>query len=336
LTNPVLIFICTGFLFALAFSCQQKNSHKPTIVKVDLPDYFPPIPLPDDNPLSREKIELGKKLFFDPILSRHKDLSCSSCHLPALAFTDGKVKSINVGGEPTLRNAPSLLNIAYHPYFFMDGGNPTLESQLIAPIENPLEMDLPFPEAVNRVASDSEYIFLFKKVFDTTVSPFTLSRAIAAYERSLLSYNSPFDQYHYQKKENALSEKAKAGFKLFKSEEFACSSCHSGVLFTDFKFRNNGLKDNYEDDPGRGRITLKDEDIGKFKTPSLRNVALTAPYMHDGSLKTLDEVLMHYASGGSKHTNKDSLIKGFELTETDKELLIEFLKSLNDTSSYRQ
>ncbi len=335
ITNPVLVIGLTGFLFTAVFSCRQVGKPAATEIKTDLPDYFPSLPIPGDNPLTSGKIALGKKLFFDPVLSRHRDLSCASCHLPHLAFTDGQVKSINVGGVPTLRNSPSLFNVAYHPYYFMDGGNPTLESQLISPIENPLEMDLPFPEAIARVAADPEYIRLFKEVFEAKVSAYTLSRAIAAYERSLLSYSSSFDRFYYQGDDEAISADAKAGYKLFSSEKLACNSCHKGVLFTDFKFRHNGLKEDYSKDPGRGRITLKKEDEGKFKTPSLRNVALTAPFMHDGSLKNLEEVIRHYAAGGKQHFNKDSLIMGFEITEKEQRQLIAFLNSLTDTNSYK-
>ena len=333
--SPVKLIVLAGFLFSCQRISPTEKQETSGAIAVAVPDYFPPVPLAEDDTLTLKKIELGKRLFFDPILSRHRDLSCGSCHLPNLAFTDGKIKSINVGGEPTLRNSPSLLNVGYHPYFFMDGGNPTLESQMIGPIENHLEMDLPFPEAMQRVADDSTYIFLFQEAYNAKVSPFTLTHAIAAYERTLVSHNSPFDKWYYQKQENAISEDAKAGYALFTSDKLKCSSCHSGVLFTDFEFRNNGLKDDYGNDQGRGRITLKPEDEGKFKTPSLRNVALTAPFMHDGSLATLKEVIDHYASGGENHQNRDSMITGFEISEKEKQQLIQFLESLTDTSSHR-
>lgn len=341
-TIPLFEFKKLGFLLIPSFiflSACQKNSESSSqsdldaLVELSIP-YFPEMPVPLDKPITEKRIALGQKLFFDPILSRNNDISCATCHLPEYAFTDALDFSIGTEGRRTERNAPTLFNLAWHPYFFMDGGNPELESQILGPIENPNEMDLPFTEAMARVANHPEYPDLFEEAFGDGVSPITLSTAIATYERVLVSYNSPFDQYYYQSNKSALSEAAKRGLDLFLSNELNCSSCHALPLTTNFNFENNGLYTFYQD-AGRVRITEIAQDSGKFKVPTLRNIELTAPYMHDGGLKSLEEVIDHYASGGKNHVNKSPLLTGFQISESQKMDLILFLKSLTDTVSYK-
>ena len=186
-----------------------------------------------------------------------------------------------------------------------------------------------FQDAVDRLARHPEYPALFKEAFDRPVDGFGLVRALASFERSLLSGNSAYDQY-IRGDENALSPDAKAGLELFKSERLGCNNCHSGILFTNFQFANIGLDADYTSDPGLTRITRDYADEGKFRVPSLRNVEVTAPYMHDGSLSTLDEVIDHYASGGINHPVKSPLITGFQISSQEKDQLIAFLKSLTD------
>lgn len=313
----------------------RNTTFSETRVEVAIP-HFPSPVLEEGHHLSEERIALGKKLFFDPVLSRNQDISCASCHLPHLAFTDGLRTSIGTEGRRHNRNSPTLLNVLWQPYLFMDGGNPSLESQVVGPIEEHREMDLPFTEAIARVAAIPEYQKLFEWAFDDDVNPYTLSLALASYERSLLSYHSAFDRYYYGGDSSALSASAKRGLALFKSAELKCQQCHELPLTTDFTFQNNGLKEIYLD-PGRARVTNNiAEHEGQFKVATLRNIALTAPYMHDGSLATLTEVIEHYASGGSSHRLKSEKITGFSISASEKADLIEFLKSLTDTNSYRQ
>ena len=297
--------------------------------------HFPAASLEEGHYLSEERIALGKKLFFDPILSRNKDISCASCHLPHLAFSDGLATSVGTEGRRHNRNSPTLFNVLWQPYLFMDGGNPTLESQVVGPIEEHREMDLPFTEAIARVAAQPEYQRLFKWAFDDDVNPYTLSLALASYERSLLSFDSPFDRYYYQGDSSALNASERRGLALFKSAELKCADCHQFPLTTDFSFQNNGLKEVYLD-PGRARVTNNmAEHEGQFKVATLRNVELSGPYMHDGSLESLDEVIEHYASGGSSHRLKSEKVQGFTISAEEKADLIAFLKSLTDTTSYK-
>lgn len=336
-----LLFV-SGLLGFLLFSgCakekvqEDKYAFRESPVQITIP-HFPAYSLEAGHELSAEKIAVGKKLFFDPIISRNRDISCASCHLPHLAFSDGLATSVGTEGRVHNRNSPTLFNVLWQPYLFMDGGNPTLESQVVGPIEEHREMDLPFTEAIARVAANETYQNLFKWAFNDDVNPFTFSLALASYERSLVSYNSAFDRFYYQGDSLALNASAQRGLALFKSAELKCADCHQLPLTTDFSFQNNGLKEVYLD-PGRARVTNNlAEHEGQFKVATLRNITLTAPYMHDGSLASLEEVIEHYASGGSNHPLKSEKIKGFAISASEKADLLEFLKSLEDTSSYQQ
>lgn len=294
-----------------------------------IPKGFPEPKIPDDNPMMQEKIALGKTLFFDPILSLDSTISCGSCHLQNLAFSDGKKISDGFQGRKGFRNVPGLFNLAYHENFFKDGGVPSLEVQILAPIPDPVEMNLYLDKAIKRLQNSEKYKAWFQKVFKDEPSAFGLTRSIAAFERTLISGNSPYDKYKFQNQKNALSSSQIMGLELFNSEKLKCNQCHSGFNFTNNSFENNGLYENYID-TGRARITNLPEDVGKFKVPSLRFVALTAPYMHDGSLPDLESVINHYASGGNSHKNKSHLIQGFEISEEEKLDLIHFLESLTD------
>lgn len=335
--SPKAITILTGLAFiviTLATSCKQNVEEitQEEGFSFGLPAHFPAPVVPEDNPITAAKVQLGKRLFEEVILSRDSSVSCKSCHKPKLAFADGLNLPRGVDDRRAFRNAPGLTNVMYQPYMFMDGGNPDLEAQIIAPIENPDEMDLNFARAVMRIQDHPEYPDIFMKVFGEGVSASTLTKAIAAYERTILSYNSNFDKAIYGGEESALSDAGRRGYQLF--QDLGCQNCHSGVLFTDFSFRNNGLKADYSADKGRARVTLKDEDVGKFKVPGLRNVSLTAPYMHDGSLETLEEVINHYAAGGKGHVNQSPLIKGFVISDAEKDDLIEFLQNLEDITVF--
>lgn len=297
---------------------------------VDLPAGFPSLPMPADNQLTVKRVELGKMLFFDPNLSIDSTVSCASCHFQQYAFSDDKALSSGVEGRTGFRNSPPLFNLAYHPYFFKDGGVPTLELQVLAPVQDVNEMDHPFPDLVERLAQNTEYQKMARIAYDREMDAFVITRALSAFERTLISGNSPYDKYHFQSNSGALSASEIRGMELFNSERLACSTCHSGFDFSDYAFKNNGLYETYPSDSGRMRVTLDPLDRGKFKTPSLRNVGVTAPYMHDGSLPTLEAVVEHYNSGGSSHPTKDERIKPLNLTQQEKNDLIEFLNALTD------
>jgi len=323
-----------GAFIWLAYSCSSNSdnavSEQASTFQWEIPLGFSIPQVPEGNPMTPEKVALGKQLFFDPILSKDFSISCGSCHSPDLAFSDSLALSLGAEGDLGERNAPSLANAAYKPHFFKDGGIPTLELQILAPFDNHLEFDLNIVTAVERLKNKPEYVEAFEQVFGTEPTVFGLTRSIAAYERTLLSGNSPWDK-HFMQETPVLSPSALRGYDLFRSSELRCNQCHSGTLFSNFAFENNGLLASYSD-TGRARISLQTGDAGKFVVPSLRNVAVTGPYMFDGSLSTLSDVLDHYASGGSQHRNKSDLITGFELSSQDKEDLITFLESLTDES----
>lgn len=294
-----------------------------------IPKGFPEPDIPDDNQLTEARVALGKKLFYDPILSSDYTISCASCHPQANAFSDITALSQGVDGRLGFRNAPTLTNVAYGTSFFHDGGAPRLSLQALAPITDTLEMNLPLDQAIERVKNDPEYNQLFKEAYNEE-DVYPITRALEAFQFTLISGNSDFDKFYFQGKDDALTASQKRGWILFKSNELNCRECHSGFNFSSSEFENNGLYETYDNDPGRSRITSSLGDEGKFKVPTLRNVQLTGPYMHDGSIATLEQVIDHYASGGSHHPNKSELVTGFEVSNQDKQDLINFLKSLTD------
>lgn len=294
----------------------------------ETPAHFPPMVVPEDNKPTPERIALGKKLFFDPILSRDRRVSCGACHHQEFAFADNLPFSLGVRAQLTKRNSMPLFNMGWNNSFFWDGGAETLEMQAMAPIENPLEMDLPLDEAVRRLQEHPEYPALFREAYGREPDLFGLTRALAAFQRTLISGTSPYDRY-LKGDSSALDAEQKAGKELFFSERTECFHCHSGVLFSDFTFQNNGLYEVYADS-GRAVITGNPRDVGRFKVPSLRNVARTAPYMHDGSLPTLEAVVGHYMRGGRAHRNKNPQIRPLDLTERERRQLVAFLRSLTD------
>lgn len=331
----VLIFCCS-ILFVNCSDNSVSTTENITEWEVDLslydvPEGFPEIEYPEDNYPTKAKIELGKKLFFDPILSDDRTISCASCHFPEYAFSDTVALSKGVQQRTGKRNAPSLMNIAYHPILFRDGGAPTLEIQLITPIQDENEMNLNITEAIDRLSEDSTYTELFDNAFGQPPSLFGLSRAIAAYERTLISGDSKYDDFKRTGDSTLFNSQELLGLKLFSSDRLNCTACHNGFDFTDYSFRNNGLYTNYTD-PGRANITLDSADLGKFKVPSLRNVALTSPYMHDGSLPDLKAVIHHYNSIEENNHLKDTDIQSINLAENEINALISFLNTLTDKS----
>lgn len=292
---------------------------------------FEVIPYPSDNEMTNEKIELGRKLFFDKRLSVNETVSCSSCHLPHFAFTDRKKVSEGIYGRKTERNSPSILNAAYLKTVMYDAHLPTLEMQVIVPIQEHTEMGMNMEELLERLKSIDEYQTAAKKIFSRDFDAWVLTRSIASYERSLISKNSRFDQYYYQKEKDVLTPSEKRGWKLF-SEKLYCTKCHPAPFFTTFLPENNGLYKEFIGDKGRFRIHNDSTDIGKFKIPSLRNIELTYPYMHDGSLESIEKIIEHYAQGGQKHPLQSPIIKPFVITEQEKKDLKAFLFTLTDTS----
>jgi cytochrome c peroxidase len=289
------------------------------------------IPAPDDNLMSEEKIALGKEFFFDKRLSLDKSISCATCHKPGLAFTDGLKVSDGILDRKSSRNSPTLLNVAFYSKLMFDAEIPTLEMQSIVPIQDHNEMGMELNELLKRLNEVPEYVEAAKKIYNREMDIWVLTRSLAAYQRSLFSNNSPFDQFYYQNKKYAISPSAKRGWKLF-SEKLHCTSCHPAPLFTTNKAENNGIYSDYSSDQGRYRVTFDSTDIGKFKVPTLRNIEITDPYMHDGSFEYLEDVIEHYMRGGLKHKNQHPEIKPFTLSKKEKKDLMNFLYSLTDMS----
>lgn len=296
---------------------------------MELPEGFPAVPESEGNAFSKARWELGKKLFFDPIMSVDSSISCASCHAPDLAFSDDKAVSLGVEGRAGRRNSPSLANIAYHPYFTREGGVPTLEMQVLVPIQEHDEFDFNILLIAERMLLDDDYVTMSETAYERAPDPYVITRALACFERSLLSGWSSYDDYVNGRPEHSMSASALRGMELFFSDRTQCSSCHSGFNFTDYSFTNNGLYEDYPD-PGRFRLTNEETDRATFKVPSLRNIALTAPYMHDGSLPTLEAVIAHYNSGGFAHPNKAERIQPLGLTSTEQDDIVAFLESLTD------
>jgi cytochrome c peroxidase len=293
---------------------------------------LPQVPVPADNPQSEAKVELGKRLFFDTRMSLDQKSSCATCHSPEKAFTDGLVRSRGFRGKTLRRNSPTVLNAAYNSAQFWDGRAGTLDEQCKGPLLSPDEMNmLDESHLVDRLNAVAEYRRDFQSAFGSGPSLDNVARAIAAFERTLVTPNSRFDRYVLGDK-GALTADEKRGLIVFFGRG-ACSECHKGPNFTDNKYHNLGARvpQGSPEDLGRYAITHKDEDRGAFKTPSLRNVELTAPYMHDGSIATLEDVIDLYDRGGDGGPNTSKLIYKLNLTSEEKKDLVAFLKTLTGT-----
>lgn len=293
-------------------------------------------------PLSDGKIKnraaLGKKLFSDKNLSKDSSVSCASCHIPAFAFADTLAFSIGIGGKLTTRNTPSVLNMKFRPYFFWDGRAASLEEQALIPLENPDEMGVPVQEVIRRLNQSPEYVKHFRRIFNAKPNAKNLAAAFSAFERTLETVDSKFDFWSNNKGE--LSVQEERGRELFIGSKAKCFDCHFQIDFTDDSFKNIGLYNGKDlNDAGRYRITGDSLDMGKFKTPGLRNVAVTAPYMHNGLFETLDQVLAYYNTPGhfvDGAINIDSALKEpLKLTPAEKKDIIAFLKTLTDKAYVR-
>lgn len=323
-----VFFFFAALLFVL--SCQKDPNHYLENEKMSIPEGFPAIEFPADNHFTEERWELGKKLFFDKALSKNNTVSCASCHLPQFAFSDTTAFSRGDNNKIGRSNSPSLSNVAYLPYFTRAGGVRTLELQIIVPVQEHDEFNTNIVDVSEKLKNIPAYQALAQQAYNREIDPFVITRAIANFERSFISGNSKYDQYKFQGKNKALSAEEQRGMQLFFNEKTNCSSCHSGFNFTNYAFENNGLYEAYADS-GRFRLTSLEADRARFKVPSLRNVGVTAPYMHDGSFSSLEEVVAHYNGGGKSHKNKnDNLIKPLGLSTQEQNDLVAFLHSLTD------
>lgn len=322
-------------LILSSIACKEVDS-VPVETLFEVPKNFPkPVYDVSKNPVTKEGFELGKALFYDGQLSRDGSISCGSCHLQASAFTDAKSVSRGIDNRLGSRNAPAIQNMAWTKIFFWDGGVHDLDLFPIAPIQNELEMDETTANVVKKLNQSTTYKNQFKKVFGSDVITSTnLFKALSQFQVALVSANSRYDKYVRGETGGILSNDEKEGLAIFKQK---CASCHEGELFTDQSFRNNGLtivSDN-EMETGRYRVNLHEDDMYKFRVPSLRNLSYTAPYMHDGRLKNLSDVLDHYANQVKNTPNLDPILKqgsklGIELSADEKTKIIAFLQTLND------
>lgn len=298
--------------------------------ELNIPSGFPYPIIPEDNTPTMARVRLGEKLFFDKNISQDSTIACASCHLPERAFADNQAKSPGIGGRLGKRNSPSILNAAYLDLINKDGGVKKLDMQAIVPIEDENEMGISLLKVARRLEKDPEYVELAKEAYDQPPNPFVITRALASFVRTLYSGDSPYDQ-HNRGDSSAMSALALKGKELFESDRLNCTACHNGFNLTNNAFENNGLYEFYKDF-GRMLITADSVDMGKFRVPSLRNVSMTGPYMHDGSIPSLAKVLEHYEFRSNHPTeNQSSKIKPFTLEEDDKHALLAFLEALTDT-----
>lgn len=320
-------------VLVITTSCAWSVAAEPYQLQVPLGLKAPKIP--KDNPLTAEKIALGKQLYFDKRLSADNTVSCASCHDPQKGWSNGEATAAGIRGQRGGRSSPTVLNASYQTrHTFWDGrakqtstlGKNALESQALGPIENPIEMGIKLDELIPKLNKIEGYRSQFQAIFGTDVTADGIAKAIASFERTVLSGNAPYDRFKAGDA-NALSESAQRGWKLF-SNKASCTNCHAGSNFTDQAFHNLGIGMNKEEpDLGRFAVTKLAGDRGRFKTPTLRDIARTAPYMHDGSLATLEEVVDFYDKGGIANPNLDDEdIFPLHLSDDEKQDLVNFLK----------
>ena len=328
-------------LLSFIVAC-DKTTHTP--YNMTTPPGFVAMVIPPDNPTTMEGVALGKALFFDPILSADSSLSCSSCHLPERAFTDGRPVSLGVEGRIGSRNAPTLLNVGfYYKGLLWDGRAATLEEQSLHPITDSVEMAANWVHVLAKIRRHPDYPHLFRRAFGinpASVDSSHIAKALAQYQRTLISANALFDRK--MRGEADFNEQQQRGWAIFNDASpvlphSECAHCHADPLFTNLDFVNNGIDqvNTLEDftDKGRGRITGNRYDFGAFRVPTLRNIALTAPYMHDGRFATLEEVIDHYNSGGHYAENLNPNIMPIKLSQEHKQDLLSFLHTLTDSTS---
>jgi cytochrome c peroxidase len=295
-----------------------------------IPAGLPPLAVPEDNPMTAEKVELGKMLYFDKRLSKDGTIACATCHDPTKAWAEDTPTSTGIAGQVGPANSPTVINAAYAPAQFWDGRAASLEEQALGPIENPIEMGHKLDDLVPQLNEIEGYKKRFQDVFGTEVTADGIAKAISAFERTVLSGNSPYDKFKAGDAA-ALTDVQKRGMELF--ESVGCDTCHTPPLFSNYRYYNAGIgMDKETPDEGRKAVTGNDRDMGKFRVPSLREVANTAPYFHDGSAATLEEAVGLMSSGGKDNDNLSAMLKGLrdeEITEEQQKEIVEFLKALS-------
>jgi cytochrome c peroxidase len=335
--SPVVIWLVVPCLvLALTTRCKAAPAREAGAEKAPKPPLgLPKVQWPKDNPYSSDKVELGRLLYFDKRVSSDRSVSCATCHAPEKAFTDGEAVSTGIGGQKGGRSAPTVINRAYSTTQFWDGRAESLEEQAKGPIANPIEMtaekeaDAAHESSMKRLRAMKGYVERFERVFGTKQFDIDhVAKAIATFERTVYSGNSPYDRYNAGDTK-AMTASQQKGMNVFFNKT-ACDSCHLGFNFTDGSYVNIGIgMDRDEPDLGRYVVSGRDEDRGAFKTPTLREIEHSGPYMHDGSFKTLEEVVEHYNKGGIKNPYLDRRIKPLNLTVEEKADLVAFLKALS-------
>lgn len=324
------------YLFVVLLTASCKVDPKPPVVVEGLKEVVPagwpkPVYTFSVNTISDAKFNLGKELFYEEMLSKDNTISCGTCHQQFVAFAHAEHDvSHGINDQVGTRNAPGIFNMNWHPYFMHDGGINHIEVQPLGPIENPIEMGEDIKNVISKLSASAKYRALFKEAYgDEEINTQKMFRSMAVFMGMLYSYNSKFDMYKRGENNVTLSDQEKRGYSLFQAK---CNTCHTEPLFSDFKFRNNGISVNPNyNDSGRARITGLPSDKYTFKTPSLRNIMKTGPYMHDGRFSTLKECLDHYASPMANTVNLDPLLtSGIALTEQEKSDIIAFLNTLTD------
>lgn len=302
----------------------------PAVLSADVLRDLGPLLVPVDNPMTDEKIALGRKLYFDKRLSKDGTISCATCHDPAMAWAENRPTSKGIKGQIGKVNSPTVINAAYAKAQFWDGRAASLEQQAFGPIENPVEMGHNLDVLVAELAAVPEYEEAFQKVFGTSVTKDGIGKAIATFERTILSHNSPYDKFKAGEN-SAMTESQIRGLGLF--EDVGCADCHQPPLFSSYRYYNTGVgMDKEKPDEGRMAVTKKKSDLGKFRVPALREVAGTGPYFHDGSVETLEAAVELMANGGKDNPNLSGMMKAVRdenLSEQDKEDIVEFLRALS-------
>ncbi|MBI1288779.1 MAG: cytochrome-c peroxidase [Flavobacteriales bacterium] len=335
----ILVFLVAG--------CKKddvNNTYETTPYEFNLPPGLPSMDvfIPEDNPMTVEGVALGRKIFYDPILSGDGTMACASCHKQESGFSDPHAHSTGIDGIEGTRNAMAVVNLGWNQFgFFWDGRAKTLEDQALQPVVNPIEMHTTWPEVEAKLNASEEYKTLFKQAYDVDyIDSMTVVKAIASFERTLISGNSRFDQW-YTQQSIQLTDQELRGYVLYSSEQGDCFHCHTlGGFLTDNKYHNNGMDSVYTNDEGRFLVSGDPMDMGRFRTPTLRNIEMTAPYMHDGRFFTLEEVLDHYNEHILRsptlnnfldlHLDPNQNEGGLNLSADDKAALIAFLKTMTD------
>lgn len=347
------IFVLMSIIGLFIWSCKEDQvpDGEPQPYNLVVPEHFPAMDIPSDNPLTVQGVALGRKLFWEPMLSGNNTMSCGTCHSPQAAFSDTNQFSTGITGAVGTRNSMALMNLGWQQFYFWDGRSATLEDQIFEPIRNPIEMNDTWPNVVSKLQQDAEYPALFEAAFgEPGIDSVKTSKAIAQFLRTMISADSDFDiLYKFNNgftltssemaRYQSISNNAKAGYGLVEDLSGAdCVHCHQGPFMQVNDYSNNGL-DAVLSDLGRGAVTGNPMDNGKFKIPTLRNIELSAPYMHDGRFQTLDEVVMHYSfeiQQSSPNLDKNRLEfwqqGGVQLNNTQRAQVVAFLKTMTDWS----